>query len=88
MKIHNILKYQLKLSMLNKKAKNFSYFFFTLSEFTKLLLQTTQETNNTPIQTYVCSIKLVDTLTPQSVTHTNYIHLPIPPWLMHGVVTF
>ena len=32
--------------------------------------------------------KLVNTLTPQSVTHTNYIHLPIPPWLMRGVVTF
>ena len=33
-------------------------------------------------------ISIVNTLTPQSVTHTNYIHLPIPPWLMRGVVTF
>ena len=33
-------------------------------------------------------ISIVNTPIPQFVVHTNYIHLPIPPWLMRGVVTF
>ena len=33
-------------------------------------------------------ISIVNTLTSQSVRHTNYIHLPMPPWHMRGVVTF
>ena len=34
----------------------------------------------------LCLIKLVNTLTHQSVTHTNYIYLAIPSWLMPGGV--
>ena len=61
------------LSMFSKNAQNFSHFVF----YTSWVHQTTpknQEFNNTG--------------TPQSVAHTNYIHLPIPPWLMRGMVTF